>query len=102
SGGRRHTSFSRDWSSDVCSSDLPPPAAPPSPPGGGPRGPPATLRRSAPSRATPCPPPRPAAGGGGAAAAPPSAWGSALPRPFRRSEERRVGKGRRSRGTATH
>src|SRR5690606_40753756 len=23
---RRHTRFSRDWSSDVCSSDLPPPA----------------------------------------------------------------------------
>src|SRR5690606_40783098 len=23
SGRRRHTSFSRDWSSDVCSSDLP-------------------------------------------------------------------------------
>src|SRR5690606_39355701 len=28
---RRHTKFSRDWSSDVCSSDLPP--SPPSPPG---------------------------------------------------------------------
>src|SRR5690606_39447275 len=25
--GRRHTSFSRDWSSDVCSSDLDPDAA---------------------------------------------------------------------------
>src|SRR5690606_41142846 len=25
---RRHTRFSRDWSSDVCSSDLPPAAAP--------------------------------------------------------------------------
>src|SRR5690606_39583317 len=25
--GRRHTRFSRDWSSDVCSSDLPGPAA---------------------------------------------------------------------------
>src|SRR5690606_39725925 len=26
SSRRRHTRFSRDWSSDVCSSDLPPPA----------------------------------------------------------------------------
>src|SRR5690606_40688447 len=30
---RRHTRFSRDWSSDVCSSDLPPPR--PSPASGG-------------------------------------------------------------------
>src|SRR5690606_20774034 len=27
-GGRRHTSFSRDWSSDVCSSDLAKPSCP--------------------------------------------------------------------------
>src|SRR5690606_40212817 len=26
SSRRRHTRFSRDWSSDVCSSDLPPPS----------------------------------------------------------------------------
>src|SRR5207245_8662372 len=29
SSRRRHTRCYRDWSSDVCSSDLPPPAAPP-------------------------------------------------------------------------
>src|SRR5690606_39333973 len=33
SSRRRHTRFSRDWSSDVCSSDLP--IAPPALPGGG-------------------------------------------------------------------
>src|SRR5690606_40641537 len=38
SSRRRHTRFSRDWSSDVCSSDLPSSEVPPVPPPSGPPG----------------------------------------------------------------
>src|SRR5690606_40892115 len=59
SSRRRHTRFSRDWSSDVCSSDLrirPPPTATS-----------AALATGAPSSGSPSSPP-PAAGGGGGGA----------------------------------
>src|SRR5690606_39747838 len=96
SSRRRHTRFSRDWSSDVCSSDLiPPPEA----------------MRQLPTQTT--------ANGNGAAATAPSTAGDdqnrRRSRSFnfhsfkmntyrkkRRSEERRVGKECRSRWAAHH
>src|SRR5690606_39963157 len=80
SSRRRHTRFSRDWSSDVCSSDLP------------------TARQTVPPD------------GAGADAAPHAAEAAAAPAPTGppavpgrselRSEERRVGKECRSRWAA--
>src|SRR5436309_13687638 len=73
SSRRRHTRFSRDWSSDVCSSDL---AQPP--------GPERTQAFATAGRAR------------GDGAAPPRAQNDAPPT-ARRSEERRVGKECRAR-----
>src|SRR5438876_7588030 len=92
SGRRRHTTWTGDWSSDVCSSDLPPAAG-----GEG-----APVREAGPAlRFGP---------GSGAVSGqhpaghlPPAAGGrapqpaDAAPLPGARSEERRVGKGGRSR-----
>src|SRR5688572_7528912 len=89
SSRRRHTIFDCDWSSDVCSSDLPPrrtAAAVPSPaPQATPAAAaPASTPRARSTTAAPAPAPapqaRPAAAGSAAAAT--------------RSEERRVGNGR--------
>src|SRR5690606_39838358 len=91
SSRRRHTIFSRDWSSDVCSSDLP--SLPPSPPSG---------RR----RRDPCPASKPALPPAeqpqyrsGEGAEPPRRRDTDADRPASpvrenrtRSEERRVGK----------
>src|SRR5690606_39317695 len=77
SSRRRHTRFSRDWSSDVCSSDLPIP----------PRS-----RRVA-FRWPRC---RPCRSAGRTPAAPPRSRAFVRP-PEERSEERRVGKEGRSR-----
>src|SRR5690606_41190961 len=83
SSRRRHTRFSRDWSSDVCSSDLPPRA------GYGDRDRAAAIRRRS-------------SESNWRGAAPPIPAGS-RPRPRHltpttRSEERRVGKERRDGG----
>src|SRR5690606_41199391 len=79
SSRRRHTRFSRDWSSDVCSSDL---GGRGSPPAGFARLPRASLRAAGPRSQAP--------------------WGS-WPGPCRsRSEERRVGKECRARWSPYH
>src|SRR5439155_16865706 len=75
SSRRRHTRWPRDWSSDVCSSDLP------APPVFGP----------APFPAAPPPAPKPPAPPGPALAPPPPPKSPPFP-PAARSEERRVGK----------
>src|SRR5690606_40111508 len=75
---RRHTRFSRDWSSDVCSSDLITSIA-------------AAARRCATPAAPAC---RPRSTGSGGGRPRRSDRGAPAPRPRRppRSEERRVGK----------
>src|SRR5690606_39796963 len=96
SSRRRHTRFSRDWSSDVCSSDLTSWKRESSSP--------TTSTPRACSCTTSCrPPPR------RTSSSAPSGHGRTLLRPRRwpemawtrdeRSEERRVGKGCRARGT---
>src|SRR5690606_40148630 len=85
SSRRRHTRFSRDWSSDVCSSDLPEKGINHErrcrQEGGGTRSPTGTACQ----------------GRGGAAARDRSLFGAVLQRGELRSEERRVGKGCRGR-----
>src|SRR5690606_39903366 len=84
SSRRRHTRFSRDWSSDVCSSDLPS------------RQSGRASRRQATSARAPDPPPE---SGRSSSGCPPA--GAPSPGgPNRRSEERRVGKECRSRWEA--
>src|SRR5260370_1453975 len=99
SSKRRNTKFKCDWSSDVCSSDLPPPALP------------CRLRgRKVPGMGDAGRTRRKAAGEEQAAERDPSrrqgrAGGGALPElqvGVHRSEERRVGKERRSRWSPYH
>src|SRR5690606_40371155 len=97
SSRRRHTRFSRDWSSDVCSSDLATPKAPAFCPATAER--PHRLltpspNRLSPRRANPKVALRWYRGNGGAR----SPGTSFFLEPDPRSEERRVGKECRSRG----
>src|SRR5690606_41027120 len=99
SSRRRHTRFSRDWSSDVCSSDLAkaPQPEPPSPPA------PAERQDSPAERQDSKVISMPARQAVEAAPAPSQASTPAPPQePGARSEERRVGKGGRSTGQAHH
>src|SRR3712207_9333244 len=82
SSRRRHTRYWRDWSSDVCSSDLRSCAAPACP-----AAPRSTTSRP---RTTSCSPPSSTCCSGGSRSSPP------------RSEERRVGKECRSRWSPYH
>src|SRR5437764_11564949 len=95
SSRRRHTRYIGDWSSDVCSSDLPG-AGGAGRPGGG-----AVLPGGFSGAAGEVEPRRPGGGlraGGAGDAAGGGAAGRGLHRGGARSEERRVGKERRARG----
>src|SRR5690606_39380799 len=94
SSRRRHTRFSRDWSSDVCSSDLPPSGPTPPPPAPSPTPVPDEGDSSAPTPTTPTPSATPEddeeTGDAGDAGDDESAGSAVAPR----SEERRVGQER--------
>src|SRR3712207_8333116 len=94
SSRRRHTRYWRDWSSDVCSSDLPRAAPPRRASGAG--SPRTRSSPRSPSRTTPA---RPWCTTTGTTTTPATAGSS---RCSRRSEERRVGKECRSRWSPYH
>src|SRR5690606_40833416 len=91
SSRRRHTRFSRDWSSDVCSSDLPPRRAPRRRCGGRSREPGEEVVLADPAGLAVADVPLDAEGAG---------EGLVGQAEEERSEERRVGKERRARGGA--
>src|SRR5690606_39818008 len=91
SSRRRHTRFSRDWSSDVCSSDLG--GKPPTPGRGG-----GGEHRSGGLRRPRGPPDLPESGGAACPADRGRRAAAAGDAASRRSEERRVGKEWRTRG----
>src|SRR2546429_3250414 len=103
SSGRRHPGCSRDWSSDVCSSDLPPspPSSPPTMPLS-----PTTVSSRPPTRPEPpvSPPVRPPSRPPSPPSSPPTMPLSPTTVSSRppRSEERRVGKECRSRWSPYH
>src|SRR5690606_39583788 len=101
SSRRRHTRFSRDWSSDVCSSDLPDLTA--CPPYGRPRSAAPGTRERVP-RGYPVPPEEAVRTGGVTGSGAPVGWDGHVThygRPHR-SEERRVGKECRQREPPEH